>query len=236
MRRIDALLVHGIGKTIAPDYYDKFVDAIRRKLPIDADVNFHPINYSEPLDTKEATIFKWMEGMAWQKLRNFGCFFLSDVLAYAPPEGKPSTGDFYFDVNKMLADKFAEIKTNYPQSKKVIIGHSLGTQIAYSFAFKEGLDHLFTMGSPILYFSVRFRGYGSYPLQLKGMTNFYNTNDPVATIVGRNPNLQACKDIQVKSYNPKYLLPLLAHSMYFDSDAVHEEIARELNTLLTQSS
>lgn len=223
--RTDILLVHGIGKAIKSDYYNEFVDSIRRKLPLDIDVSFHAINYSEPLDSKEAIIFGWMKGLNYQDLRSFGCFFVGDVLAYAPPEGVPGPGDFYYDVNKQLADKFAEIKAKYPESKKVIIAHSLGTQISFSFAFKEELDHLFVCGSPLLYFSVRFKEFGSYPPKLKGMTNFYNVNDPVATVVGRNPKLAACKDIRVKSWNPRYLLPLQAHSHYFKSDQVHQGIA-----------
>ena len=223
--RTDVILIHGIGKSISASYYDDFVNAIRRKLPIYLDLNFHPINYSEPLDTKEAQIFKWMEGLSYQKLRNFGCFFIGDVLAFAPPEGTPSPGDFYFDVNKLLEDTFKQIKQESPDSKKIIISHSLGTQIAFSFAFKEEIDHLVVCGSPVLYFSVRFKDFGSYPSGLKGMTNFYNVNDPVATVVGRNPKLAACKDVRVKSWNPRYLLPLQAHSSYFVSDQVHQGIA-----------
>lgn len=227
MKRTDIFLIHGIGKSISSDYYDSFVDSIRRKLPITTDIGFHPVNYSEPLDSKEAVIFDWMKGMNYQELRSFACFFIGDVLAYAPPEGIPQPGDFYYDVNKILSDKYAEIKEKYPQSRKVIVSHSLGTQIAFSFAFKPGidLDHLITMGSPINYFSVRFKGYGSYPQGLKGMTNFWNTNDPVATQVSKNPNLKACRDVQVKSWNPRYLLPLQAHSSYWVSDQVHQGIA-----------
>ena len=225
-QRVDAFLIHGIGKTIEGNYYDNFVDAIRRKLPIDADVNFHPVNYSEPLDKREGVIWKWMEGMAYQKLRNFGCFFIADILAYAPPEHPPKPGDFYYDVNKILSDKFADVEATYPNSKKVIIAHSLGTQIAFSFAWGHKIEHLFCMGSPILYFSVRFKDFGMFPVEtLKGMTNFWNTNDPIATRIERNPNLKVCKDIRVRSFNPRYLLPLQAHSMYFTSNDVHQKIA-----------
>ena len=223
--RTDVILIHGIGKSISPTYYDDFVNSIRRKLPIDMTLNFHPINYSEPLDTKERQIFEWMNGMSYQELRSFGCFFVGDVLAYAPPEGIPKEGDFYFDVNKLLEDTFKQINQESPDSKKVIISHSLGSQIAFSFSFRQPLDHLIVMGSPINYFSVRFKDFGSYPASLKGMTNFWNTNDPVATQVSRNPNLRLCRDIKVKSWNPRYLLPLQAHSFYWVSDKVHSEIA-----------
>src|SRR3990167_1141382 len=136
MNRTDVILIHGIGKSISGTYYDDFVNAIRRKLPITANVTFHPINYSEPLDTKEKQIFDWTKGMNYQDLRSFGCFFVGDVLAYAPPEGIPKPGDFYFDVNKLLEDTFKQINQESPKSKKVIISHSLGSQIAFSFAFK----------------------------------------------------------------------------------------------------
>ena len=228
--RKDVFLIHGVGKKLGSDYYDKFVAGIRSFIPIDEDVNFHPVDYSPLLDEKEEKIFSWMKGMGYQGLRKFGCDFLADVLAYSPPENPAKAGDFYFDVNEMLSKKFEAVEKSYPQSKKIIISHSLGTQIAFSFAWKKEIDVLFTCGSPIIYFAVRFSGFGKFPeATLKRMINFYNENDPVATIIGRNPALKKCQDIKVKSWNPRYLLPLQAHSFYFVSADVQKKIAEVLS-------
>lgn len=232
MNRVDVFLLHGIGKTIGTGYYDDFVAGIRKRMPIDADVNFHPVEYSNLLDEKEDKIFSWLKGMAYQTLRRFACDYICDVLAFSPPESPARPGDFYYDVNRLLMNKFDEIESKYPKSKKVIISHSLGTQIAFAFAWRKEIDWLFTMGSPILYFSVRFNDFGKYPEStLHNMTNFYNVNDPVATIVSRNPNLKKCEDIKVKSFNPKYLLPLRAHSYYWVSDEVTQGIAKRILSL-----
>ena len=167
--------------------------------------------------------------MGWPRMRSFGCNFIGDVLAYAPPEGIPGPGDFYYDVNKMLEETYDAIAREYPKSKKVVIAHSMGTQISFGFSWRRELSALITMGSPILYFSLRFKEYGKFPdVLLKSMFNFWTNRDPVCTRISRNPNLAKCKDVEVPNWNPLNWLPLRAHSMYFKSDFVHKEIAKIL--------
>ena len=232
MKRLDVFLLHGIGKSIGLNYYDGFVNAVRSKLPIDLDIGFHPIDYSPLLDTKEATIFSWMEDMGWKKLRRFACDFVCDVLAAAYPRRTPVAGDFIFDLTEMLKAKFAEVGSKYPDSIKILIGHSLGTVIGFNFTWEYPLEHLILMGSPFDYFSIRYHNFGENNPKLKTFVNFWKRYDVVSTIISRNPNFKSVKDIQVRSFNPKYILPVRAHTTgYWDSDFVHSEIAGILKGL-----
>lgn len=228
MNSCDIFLIHGIASEVKDNYYDNFVNGIRKYLPIEFDCNFHPIYWNELIQEREKYVYSLMSDMSLgtKSLRKFGCTLIGDVIAYAPTE----KGDgFYYEVNKMIEKKIDGMTELHPKSKKVIISHSLGTQIGFSVCFQKPIDCLITMGSPILYFSLRFAGLGSFPKTLKKMYNFYNVNDPVSTIIGRNPALKDCEDIRVKSFNPRYLLPLQAHSMYFKSSFVHKKIAEILN-------
>ena len=230
--RTDIFLIHGISKSIGTDYYDKFVRKIRDKLPIDADIDFHPIDYSSLLADKEKTIYSWMKGMSWQGVRRFACDYLCDVLAWGWPAKRPAeSGDFVYDVQEMFRKKYQSVQKEYTKSKKVIIGHSLGSVIAYQLTWDFHTDCLITAGSPMLYFSIRYAGFGSMNPNLKEWVNFWRSRDPVSTIISRNPQLSTVKDIEVKSWNPLDQLALRSHSLYWSSEFVSSEIAGILKNL-----
>ena len=230
--RVDVFLVHGVGKLLKADYYDNFVKAIRDELPIDFDLNFHPIDYSYLLQEKEETIFGWMKDMGWDKLREFGCNFVCDVLAYGYPKAKATQGDFVYDVTQLLDLKFNEVAKRYPESKKVIIGHSLGSIISFGYSWEFPINCLITLGSPFLYFSIRYKDFGKNNPNLPLFYNFWKYYDPISTKVSRNPNFSTVKDIQVKTFNPKYILPMQAHTNgYWKSNFVHKEIAKIISSL-----
>ena len=227
--KIDCLLIHGIGKTIGNGYYDDFVLKIRKYLPVDFDINFHPVDYSPLLEAKEDIIFSWMKKMGYQKLRRIACDYACDVLAYGYPQRPASPGDFIYDLTELLKGKFKEISDKYPDSKKVIIGHSLGSVVGYGYTWSEKIDCLITMGSPFDYFSIRYRGFGEMNPDLKSFYNFWKSYDIVSTIISENPNFVNVRDIQVKTLNPVFLRPFKAHTTgYWDSDFVHKEIAKIL--------
>lgn len=226
--RVDVFLIHGVAKTIGADYYDKFVYGLREKLPIGFDCTFHPINYSTLLEDKETQIYDWMQGLGYQKLRKFGCTLAADVLAYANTKRGSGPGDFYYDVNALLYGKIAEVSALYPNGKKVILCHSLGSIIGFDYVWNGGVDHLITLGNPFTYFTPRYKDFGEPPQGLKAWTNFYCYFDPISTPVSRNPKFPVVKDVSVKVYNPADWLPLRAHSVYWSSDQVSRQIAQIL--------
>jgi len=231
MSRIDVFLVHGIAEKIGENYYDDFVMGIRKHLPIAADVSFHPIDYSHLLADKEQEIFSWMKDMGYTKVRKFACDFICDALAYGYPKQSPDVGDFIFDLHELLRRKYRMVCDVYPDSKKVIIGHSLGSLVAYGFTFEEHFDALITMGSPFCYFSIRYKNFGENNPNLKQFWNFWKQYDVISTKIAKNPNFKSVKDVQVTSWNPKDCVPRLAHSAYWNSEQVHKKVGEILKGL-----
>lgn len=225
VRRCDFFLLHGIEEKIdEKKYYTDFVSRIRKRLPVDQDVQFHPVNWNRLLEEKENTLYSWMGGLSYAGIRHFACTAIGDALAYAPSERGPVEGEFYYELNKLLEDAVDTVNLAFPGSIKVILGHSQGSQIALSFCFRRPFDTIITMGSPILYYSLRFKDFGEYP-PVRQFYNFYSRFDPVATIIGRNPKFRDAIDIAVNSWNPKNCLPIRSHLSYWSSDFVINKIA-----------
>ena len=222
--KVDVLILHGIAKIIRKDAYTPFIDGIDHWLPLHFDVKYHQVDYSYLLQKKEEQIFGWMEPLPYKKLTNFGAFFVADALAYAYPKHHPTVeGDFIYDVNKLLCQKLGECRDD---SKKVIIGHSLGSIVGYGISWDIHIDCLITMGSPFFYFSPRYKDNGEMNPDLAQFHNFWKSTDKVSCgPISKNPKFASVHDYRVKSMNPKYLLPVKAHSSYWTSKYVHEKIA-----------
>jgi len=228
-KRIDVFLLHGIAKEVNKDtYYNDFVGGIRKNLPIDVDIGFHPIDYSHILKAKEDIIYSWMADMGRPSIRKWACDYVCDVIALGYPKSTPKKGDFIYDLTEMLNTKYDFVNANYPDSKKVVIGHSLGSVIGYGFTWERKIDTLITMGSPFLYFSIRFKNFGMSNFNLPKFYNFWKKYDLVSTKVSRNPNFSHVHDIQVKSFNPLNWFTFKSHSAYWRSDFVRRSIAKIL--------
>lgn len=232
---IDVFLIHGVGRNISKDYYNDFVAGIRKYLPLDADIVWHGVNYSLKLEKREDEVYTWLKPMipwwdlAGKKEMQFACDYVADVLAYGYPQRQPQPGDFICDVH-------SEIQAEYDKSRvgslKVVIGHSLGSIIGYDFTWQKPVDCLITMGCPLSLFSVRYHDGGEMNPKLSQFHNFWKARDRVSSIVSNNPKFKAVQDYQVISSNPKYLLRLQAHSIYWVSDFVHQKIANILQKLM----
>lgn len=225
---LDIILLHGITKEIDRNYYDAFVEGIRKHLPIDTDILWHPVDYACILAKKENTIYSWMKGMSWMKTRRFVCDFACDALAYGYPMREAREGDFIFDLHELIGREYAKCRKG---SKIVIVGHSLGSVISYGLTWEFKTDCLITMGSPFLYFSVRYRDFGDMNSMLPQFHNFWRGRDPVSTIISRSHKFKCVHDYEVKSINPRYLFMLQSHSIYWRSKFVHKKIASILKAL-----
>ena len=231
MSAVDVFLIHGVeGKMDVKTSYTPLVESIRRKLPLDFEMNVHPIDYCPLLEGREEEIYQLMKPFAgWGRLLELGCKLIGDVLAFAPPEKWDGTpGNFYYDLYAMLCDTYDQINAIRPDSKKVIIAHSLGTEVSIPFGFRRKIDALFTMGSPILFFSLRFKDGGKCP-EIPVFHNFWRKYDPVgpSPLSIKDP-FKGVQDHQVKSLDPRHIVPILAHTSFWTDDFVAKTIAAEL--------
>ena len=225
---IDILILHGIAKTIDADYYSPFITGIKKYLPSSCDVLFRPVDYSGLLEEKEDRIFGWMKDLPYHKITEFASYYVADAIAYAHPKRPAGPGDFIYDVTKLLMTQMANIRGG----KHVVIGHSLGSIVGFGVTFDVKVDCLITMGSPFFYYSPRFKNLGEMNPNLAQFHNFWKGHDKVCTgPISKNPTFAAVHDYEVKSWNPKYLLPVRAHSIYWSSDFVHRQIAKIIQGL-----
>lgn len=137
-------------------------------------------------------------------------------------------GDFIYDLTKLFMGTVAKARSG---SKIVFIGHSLGSIVSYGATWTVRADCLITMGSPFLYFSIRYKDFGEMNPDLPKFYNFWRSRDPVSTIISRSPKFKAVYDKEVKSWNPLDQMMLRSHSIYWSSSFVHEEIAKILKNL-----
>lgn len=229
MHEIDVFILHGITKEVdASVYYSNFIEGIQSYLPTGAshNIRWHPIDYSHILSDKEETIFSWMKDLGHQRSRKFACDFICDILAMTHKDRPLEKGDFLYDLNEQLFKIYDSSAKIFPEGKRILIGHSLGTILGYRWTWQRHFDSLITMGSPFTYFSIAYKNLGQMNPNLPEFWNFWKKYDRVATIISKNPNFRMVKDIQVKTLNPLNWLTAKAHSDYWKDDAVHQQIAK----------
>lgn len=229
---IDIFPIHGISKEInAETYYNDFANGVRKFLPIDFDLRFHPIDHSRLLKSKEEIIYSWFKGDWYPGTRKWTSNYICDILALAPTETM-MPGNFYWDVLDMIAETYDAVCKSYPNSKKVIFGHSLGAEIGLIFSFKREVDYMFTCGSPINWFAIRYPDFGRFPeATLHNWLNFHYVQDVVSGRITRNPNFQKrqnVKDIVLPLWNPLHWRPSVAHTFYWKDERMHKKISEEL--------
>ena len=229
MTSVDFFPIHGIGKKgSSTKPYTDFITGIRKNLPIDFDLKVIPVDYSEILDKREDEIYSWVKDMSprWdvlaRKEREFAAYFVCDVLAYAYPKREPKPGDFMYDLTVLLAES---VHGGRPGSRKVIVGHSLGSVVGYGATWDIQTDCLITMGSPFTWFSIRYAGGGEMNPNLRSFHNFWTPRDRISTVISKNPKFRCVKDHQVPNWNPLNWTRLGAHGLYWGSDFVHRKIA-----------
>lgn len=236
MNDVDVFLIHGVQNKIdSVQYFTPFCERILKHFTLEerGHVRFHPVDYSVLLDKKEEEIYSWMKKDHWQKSRWIGCKLICDVLAYAYPKRPSGPGDFIYDVTKLLAQKFGNISSKYPDSRKWLIGHSLGCVVGFGFTWDVKVDGLITFGNPHDYFSIRYKNFGEDNEELAQFFNFHNPWDPISTRVGNNPNFKRVKDIIVSDWSPLKKLPIRAHVAYWENEEMAKKIASIFKSIST---
>ncbi|TFE30607.1 hypothetical protein [Cohnella luojiensis] len=200
--------------------------------------------------------------------RGFMINFVGDAIAYQPlPKiDDPAPKEYiYTDIHERFALKLQSLAHQAgPDAPLCLISHSLGTIITSNYLYDlqngkipprirgiidksntplergETLTHLYTMGSPIALWTLRYHDFGkpiSVPaMNLRGQeigewVNFYDKDDVIAypiKILSEQYDEVVKDDIEVR--NPGLLsgTPLGSHGGYYHSDEVIERIVQSL--------
>ncbi|MCR2805860.1 chemotaxis protein [Paenibacillus soyae] len=204
----------------------------------------------------------------WFDARGFMVSFAGDAIAYQPiPRvDNPRPQEFiYTDIHERMARKLQCLARRAGATAPLcLIGHSLGSVIACNYLYDlqkrklppriqaiiargntplekgETLSHLFTMGSPIALWTLRFDDFGKpvdvpapkYRQQRVGeWVNFYDKDDIIAFPLKRlseSYNNAVTEDVEVRNPGLMAWTPLGSHGGYFRSSAIQKRICHSL--------
>ncbi|MBK8871027.1 MAG: chemotaxis protein [Elusimicrobia bacterium] len=276
--KIAVMFVHGIGRP-EPAFADGMMDLLNRKFRSDTgadDLVMRPAFWAPVLQDAENELWRRMAAggpMDFVKLRRFMVDFAADAIAYQPA---PKEKIVYEGVHRVLAATLKTLADQAgPQAPLVVVAHSLGTVIASNFFYDlqarsapkkvpasvaktmgkspldrgETLSLLFTLGSPIALWSLRYKDFGKpiqvpspgfkgfYPKAVGGWTNFYDQDDvigyPLRTInAAYSKAVNEDRAVNVggllSSWNPT------SHTEYWTDRDVVNGVSSQLATLWRQ--
>jgi hypothetical protein len=238
---------------------------------------FEEVNWSDALQRREDQLWrKLVPGgpMHYQRLRHFMVDFAADAIAYQPA---PSDRSAYDAVHMVVAERLAKLAARAgPKAPLCIIAHSLGTVVASNYLYDlskprqsfmcpsvrsaigdtplergETLALLFTMGSPIALWALRYPHFGDpvrfpppmlsrhHPGLAGKWVNLYDPDDvigyPLKSLCSRY-RAAVTEDVPVdvgsilERWNP------LSHLGYWNDGKVADSIAEGLALAWRQSS
>lgn len=206
----------------------------------------------------------------WIDARGYVISFLGDAIAYQPlnrEDDSQAKEYIYADIHERFFDRLESLSRKAgPNAPLCLIAHSLGTIITSNYLYDlqngilpprirgriadsdsalvrgETLTHLYTMGSPIAVWTMRYEDFGqpiAFPSPLireRGLpygewVNFYDKDDVIAYPI-KPLSHRYCEavtaDIEVR--NPGILAntPLGAHGGYYRSEDVLSRIVNSL--------
>lgn len=267
-QKIAVAVVHGIGNQ-APEFSDGIKAAIQLicKKTCGDDIVIKPVYWARAMQQKEDKLWKHLtkhRAMILPGLRRLSIDYVADALAYQPTaDDRKTYDDIHVEFAKTLRLLAEEAGPNAPLC---IVSHSLGTVITSNFIYDlqkpklispqvrremgdtplekgETLNWLFTLGSPLALWSLRYTDFGTpiaipapqlrqhYPGLEGAWINYYDKDDLIAfPLQGLNKAYEKAvgSDIQVNvgniltSWNP------LSHMGYFSDQDIIKPIAEAL--------
>lgn len=216
-QQIAVAVVHGIGKQ-DPTFVDKVNDQIqsRCRAVCGDDIVVEPVHWARVMQDKEDELWDRLIGggpLDFRHTRRLMVDFVADALAYQPTSHDRK---LYDDVHAEFAKTLNHLaERTGDQAPLCIIAHSLGTIITSNFIYDlqkpelmaekvkriagntalgqgETLTLLYTLGSPLALWSLRYREFGKpitapspslakhYPNLTGEWINFYDRDDVIA--------------------------------------------------------
>lgn len=241
------MIIHGIGrqnKDYANDFIKRITNAYQKSY--NNELVFQSICWQEKIEPLEEELFGKLRALKWKCLRNLLVGYAGDALCYQP--SREARG-FYTEVHNTLDKGFQELAQKLdPDSPVIIVSHSLGTIVISNFIWDaihglfntsqvsqeliSRLSALYTLGSPLAIWGLRFPD-GGLPIEIEAnWFNIYNRNDVISSpikIINQHYNsMRNLSDIDMKlgnlltSWNP------LVHNSYWTSNNLIQHLVRTL--------
>jgi hypothetical protein len=267
-QKIAVAVVHGIGKQ-APEFSEELNEAIQHIChdTCGRDVIVKPVYWARAMQQKEDALWDRLTAggpMHFKDIRRLMIDYVADALAYQPTAfDRKAYDDIHVEFAKTLRALAQEAGEKAPLC---IVSHSLGTVITSNYVYDlqkpeliseqvheqmadtplergETLNLLYTLGSPLALWSLRFREFGRpisipmpelmnhYPDLQCAWINYYDQDDLIGfPLRDLNPAysraVSADKQVNVgsilESWNP------LSHTGYLADQDVIRPIAESL--------
>jgi hypothetical protein len=267
-QRIGVAVVHGVGKQ-GPEFVEKIAGELRSrcKKQCGDDIVIRPVHWGGEMQAMEDELWDRLKvggPLDFIELRRFLIDFVGDAFAYQP---STSNRDTYDRVHSVLAKAIRGLAQEAGETAPLcVIAHSLGSIIASNYIYDlqnpwlispevrhlmgdtpmdrgETLALLYTLGSPLAIFCLRFKDFGKpievpspvlaqhYP-DLKGeWVNFYDRDDvigfPLRTL-SRAYQKVVTRDREVNVGSPFMNWTPLSHMHYWTDRDVIVPISRSL--------
>jgi hypothetical protein len=235
---------------------------------------FQPVYWAPVLQQQEDDLWNRLRkggNLSWSDLREFIVDFAADAIAYQPIPGER---DAYDNVHAVFADALRQLAQQAgPRAPLCVIAHSLGTVIASNFIYDlqahsptkpliaprvlakmddtplargDTLTLLYTLGSPIALWSLRYPNFGRpirvpapklanhYPNLAGGWINFYDSADVIGyplKELNADYNAAVASDRAVNVGGLLTFWNPLSHTEYFEDGDVLGPIAQALARL-----
>lgn len=242
--RVAILTIHGVGEQ-KPGFANDFHQALVARLVHNTklEVGCFELEWQHLIEPQEDKMKEDLSSLNWDLTRYFALSYVGDVIAYAKDTS------FYKNVHSELNQKLIEVNNWLGDDGKLyIVGHSLGTIIAFNFIYNlqnveamgnkifratstdhmDKLECLFTFGSPLYIYSLQ-KDHGGSPINVKRWINVYSGFDvigyPVRTI---NEEFASASYIEDKKVLCGGLLSFwnpLSHGTYLESKKIQKFIA-----------
>lgn len=259
----------GMIERIQHEFKELFPD---NKAPTD-DLVFKPIYWADILSDLQMKVWETVSADAnlrWTALRKHIMMFTADAIAYQPSRSRNQVYARVHDRFTAALEELAQETVAGPDAPLCVIGHSLGTIISHNVLYDlmfgsdkiegspedksalekaETLALLYTLGSPMAVWSLRFASAGEYkPIKFPGKkvrelypaiqpkwTNCYDEDDvfsfPVRSLSEEHKQLAAQKLLIDKAVNVGNRLQSwtpLSHAGYWTDKDVTGLIAADL--------
>jgi hypothetical protein len=254
--KIGIAIIHGIGRQ-DKSYADEFIKKIKeeyKKSAGTADLVFESICWQEEIEPLEHSLFEKIKNLGWKTLRSFFVGYGGDALCYQPSEVKGN--GFYTKVHDSVDKGLRNLAKSLDANSPIcIISHSLGTVVIsnYIWDIQHGssvynasqeakglinkLSLLYTMGSPLAVWSLRFPD-GGEPIKLEESAfwfNLYAHNDiissPIKLINQQYMHMSNLFDFKFNVGGLLFGWNPLSHNSYWDSRHVVKHIAKNLTKI-----
>jgi len=253
--KIAIFAIHGIGNN-GPDFANEFVTLLESQTKdlTNVELKVFPCSWKDLVRTTEDQLDSKIVNLGWKTLRMFMIEFVGDAVAYQLSD---TTNDVYSAIHQRVDSVLSEASDWLGDDGVLLwIGHSLGTIITNNFIWDvqnkdsdgnkyytaslksqkalQSLKTLFTIGSPILVWSLANTG-GGEPINVSKWLNIYSDYDVIGYPIKKINQAYAKDDriidieLNVGGLISKYFPT--SHMYYFTNEKFVNIIVNECNRM-----